>query len=102
MMIQTLAAFRSSFELLLIGRLIFAIGYEPINVAKGMLINDWFIGAELSTANAINLSFVRGIVFLSGALTPAFEQKYSFTMSFAVGSFVCLLTLIATYFLKGY
>lgn len=70
MIIQTLGAYQNSFELLLIGRLIFSLGYEPINVAKGYLVNDWFFGAELSTANAINLSFVRGIVFLSGALTP--------------------------------
>ena len=70
MVIQTVAAYMSSFNLLLLGRFVFALGYEPINVAKGMLVNDWFLGAELSTANSINLSFVRGIVFLSGTFTP--------------------------------
>jgi hypothetical protein len=87
---------------LLLGRFIFAIGYEPINVAKGMLVNDWFLGAELSTANSINLSFVRGIVFLSGTFTPVIQQASSFTMSFVAGCLFCLLSLVATYFLVVY
>ena len=84
------------------GRVVFAFGYEPINVAKGILVMDWFMGAEMSTANAINLSFVRIIVFLTGAITPALERDYSYTMSFAAGSMVCIFTLIATCFLARY
>lgn len=102
MLIQTFAAHIGSFHLLLLGRLVFAFGYDPINVAKGVLINDWFFGAELSTANAINLSFVRGIVFLSGAFTPIIEETSSFTMSFVAGCMLCLLSLGATYFLINF
>jgi MFS family permease len=70
MAIQTSSAYLKNFNLLLIGRFVFALGYESINVLKGIIVNDWFLGAELSTANSINLSFVRGIVFVSGAFTP--------------------------------
>ena len=70
MAIQTSSAYLKDFNLLLIGRFVFALGYESINVLKGIIVNDWFLGAELSTANSINLSFVRGIVFVSGAFTP--------------------------------
>jgi MFS family permease len=70
MVIQTSSAYVKDFNLLLIGRFVFALGYESINVLKGIIVNDWFLGAELSTANSINLSFVRGIVFVSGAFTP--------------------------------
>jgi len=70
MAIQTSSAYLKNFNLLLIGRFVFALSYESINILKGIILNDWFLGAELSTANSINLSFVRGVVFISGALTP--------------------------------
>ena len=102
MLIQTFAAFKNSFVMLLFGRLIFAIGCELINITKGLIVSDWFMGTELSTANALNLSYVRSVVFLSGALTPAFERNQTYTMSFAAGFIVCILTLISTFILSSY
>lgn len=100
--IQTYAVYLKNYTFLLIGRFILAIVCDPINLAKAVLINDWFIGAEISTANAINLSFVRCIVFLSGVMTPFIAEQFSFTMSFIAGCFVCLITLIATIVLRSY
>ena len=102
MAIQTSSAYLRNFNLLLFGRFVFALGYESINVLKGIIINDWFLGAELSTANSINLSFVRGIVFISGAFTPLILEHTSLTGAFGVGCLVCLLSFGATTRLVDY
>ena len=102
MAIQSAAAYMLDFQLLLIGRFVFALGYESINLLKGIIISDWFFGKELSTANSINLSFVRGIVFVSGAFTPLFAEKLSLTHAFTAGFLICLISFFATYELHDY
>lgn len=92
----------ADFQLLLLGRFVFALGYESINVLKGMIVSDWFFGAELSTANSINLSFVRGIVFISGAFTPLIMERTSLTGAFVAGCMICLLSVGATSYLIKY
>jgi len=74
MLIQTLAVHTGSFHLMLAGRLVFALANEPINLLKGLIVNDWFFGKEMNLSQSINLSFVRGVVFCSGSLTPFIES----------------------------
>ena len=102
MAIQTAAIYKSDFQLLLAGRFVFALGYEPISLVKGLVVNDWFFGKELSTANSINLSFCRGIVFVSGAFTPLIESNFSLTSAFGAGCVVCLISLTAANVLHSY
>ena len=102
MAIQTASAYYGDYLLLLLGRFVFALGYESINVLKGIIVSDWFFGAEMSTANSINLSFVRGIVFVSGAFTPMILERSSLTGTFVAGCIVCLLSIGATSFLMQY
>lgn len=102
MAIQTAAAYLLDFQLMLIGRFVFALGCESINLLKGIIVSDWFFGKELSTANSINLSFVRGIVFVSGAFTPLISEKLSLTHAFSTGFLVCIISFFATYELHEY
>lgn len=97
MAIQTASAYLLDFQLMLIGRFVFALGCESINLLKGVIVNDWFFGKELSTANSINLSFVRGIVFVSGAFTPMIAEKTTLTHAFAAGLLVSTISFFATY-----
>jgi MFS family permease len=102
MAIQTASAYLADFHLLMIGRFVYALGCESINTVKGIVINDWFLGKELSTANSINLSFVRGIVFVSGAFTPIIAENSSLTTAFSVGCLVCLVSVFAASQLHNY
>ena len=88
--------------MLLLGRFVFALGFEPISTIKGLIVNDWFFGKELSTANSINLSFCRSIVFVSGAFTPLIESNYSLMSAFGAGCVVCLLSFAAAGVLHSY
>ena len=102
MAIQTAAVHFGSYNFLLVGRFVFSIGCEPINIVKGIIINDWFMGSELSTALNVNLSFVRGVVCLCGTLTPWIYERTSITVAFMSGLAVCGISFLATLQLRWY
>jgi MFS family permease len=91
----------NSFPLLIIGRGIFGIGAESLNVAQSTIVNMWFKGKELSTALGISLCICRLGSSLNSYLTPLFFEQYksiSIVSLFGFGwvgfSFVCGLLLI--------
>lgn len=59
-----------SYRLMFLSRMIYGLGAEPINVGKKIILASWFLSAELSLANNLNLAFSREITFLSSIVTP--------------------------------
>jgi hypothetical protein len=60
-------------------KLIFGFGFEPMNMAKNIILAGWFFGNELSFANNISLAFCREISFLNGIITPRITKDYGIT-----------------------
>jgi NADH:ubiquinone oxidoreductase subunit K len=70
---------QSSFGLLIISKLLFGIGFQPMILAKDIIMAAWFFGAELSLANNLNLAISREVTFLTSILTPGITAAHGIT-----------------------
>lgn len=90
--LMTLAAAASSYELMLIGRFTYGMGFEPINTVKNIITAKWFLGGELSFANNVNLACARVFVFANGYSMPWVTLNYGYTQAFLLGSGIMLIS----------
>jgi len=91
-MLATAAISSHSYPIMLISKLIYGIGFEPMNVGKKIILSAWFFGAELSLANNLNLAISREITFLTSIVTPGITAGYGITQAFLFGTFVCIVS----------
>jgi len=77
-LIITIGAFTNSFQLMVVGRVVFGLGFEPTNSGKNIIVAKWFGGGELSLASNITLATSRTAVFLNGYFTPWFAYMYGY------------------------
>ena len=61
---------RSSIYLMLLGRIVFGLGGESLNIAQNAMIIKWFNKGEISWAFALKISFSRIGSSLNGILSP--------------------------------
>mmetsp|Transcript_26194 Transcript_26194/g.23054 ORF Transcript_26194/g.23054 Transcript_26194/m.23054 type:complete len:297 (-) Transcript_26194:511-1401(-) len=90
-----------NYSLLILGRAVFGIGAESLNVAQSTIVNKWFLNKELSTALGISLCICRLGSSLNSYLSPIFFQEYRSTslvsligLIWVLISFFCGLALI--------
>mmetsp|Transcript_30290 Transcript_30290/g.22047 ORF Transcript_30290/g.22047 Transcript_30290/m.22047 type:complete len:143 (-) Transcript_30290:985-1413(-) len=91
--ICTVAAYFLNYPMLVTGRFVFALGYEPVNIAKTILIANWFKGREFNTASNVSLCLARLFVLLTGYLTPTIEGNSGMGAAFLFGFFICMISL---------
>ncbi|KAI8809405.1 major facilitator superfamily domain-containing protein [Cladochytrium replicatum] len=58
------------FQLMLVGRVVFGLGGESLEVAQARITTDWFKGRALAFALGLNLSFARVATALNDNLSP--------------------------------
>ncbi|KAI8803498.1 major facilitator superfamily domain-containing protein [Cladochytrium replicatum] len=58
------------FPLMLVGRVVFGLGGESLEVAQARITTDWFKGRALAFALGLNLSFARVATALNDNLSP--------------------------------
>mmetsp|Transcript_47298 Transcript_47298/g.64133 ORF Transcript_47298/g.64133 Transcript_47298/m.64133 type:complete len:183 (-) Transcript_47298:986-1534(-) len=92
-LVVTLAGYALNYPLLVTGRFIFALGYEPVNIAKTILIANWFKGREFNSASNISLCCARLFVLMTGYLTPTLYEESSMGSAFMFGFFICCISL---------
>jgi len=97
----TFGCYTDDYRLLIIGRGIFGIGAESLNVAQSMIVTTWFKGRELSTALGISLCICRLGSSLNSFLSPLFYEEFkrlgivsAIGLIFVVISLCCGLGLI--------
>lgn len=94
----------TAFIVAIIGRVIFGLGGESLNVCQSTVVSRWFIGKELSLALGINISVSRlGSVFNNYSMPPmADATNLGWALTF--GFFLCVLSwfsgLVLTFFEK--
>ena len=76
-------------------KLTFGLGFEPMNMAKNIILAGWFFGSELSFANNISLAFSREVSFLNGIITPRITDLVGITEAFYFGAFLCLISALS-------
>ena len=85
---------------MVVSKLLFGLGFEPMNMAKNIILAGWFFGDELSFANNVSLAFSRQISFLNGIVTPRITNEFGITEAFIFGSFLCLASFFSTQLIK--
>lgn len=87
----------ASFWMLLTGKLLFGLGFEPVWIGMRYLIAQWFAGGELSFAANVSFAMSREYVFLCGIVTPRLAEAYGITTSLAfglLGAAICVIMML--------
>lgn len=88
-----------AFIIAIVGRVIFGLGGESLNVCQSTIVSRWFIGNELSLALGINISISRlGSVFNNYSMPPianafGLGEALMFGFMLCVMSFICGIVL---------
>lgn len=72
----TLGCYTGNFDLLVLGRCIYGIGDESLNVAQSTIVTMWFKGKELTTALGISLCVCRLGSSLNSYLSPLLYSQF--------------------------
>ena len=80
---------------MVLGRFIFGLGGESINITGNMICVKWFQGKELSFANALNLSFIRLATVLNDFITPRIASHKGMNYVFGYGVFLTFISYIS-------
>lgn len=94
----------TAFIIAIVGRIIFGLGGESLNVCQSTVVSRWFIGKELSLALGINISVSRlGSVFNNYSMPPMADAT-SLGWALTFGFFLCVLSwfsgFVLTFFEK--
>lgn len=81
---------------MLVGRIIFGVGAETLEVGQADILNNWFDSHHLSTAYGLTISFQRLVTTLMFNISPVLAETVSTPFAFEVGLWVCLAGLIAS------
>lgn len=84
-----------SFDLMIIGRVIYSLGADPLNIAQVVMINRWFKGQEVGLALATGtLMAGAGKAVCSVAIPWIFDATGSLAAPFGFGTILCLFSLV--------
>ncbi len=84
-----------SWNLILIGRFVFALGGENLIVASSALLADWFIGKELAFSFGFNLAFSRLGSVLNNYCSVYFAGSVSVVFANWMGAIICGLSVVS-------
>eukprot|EP00408_Alexandrium_pacificum_P000211 CAMPEP_0171155298 /NCGR_PEP_ID=MMETSP0790-20130122/820_1 /TAXON_ID=2925 /ORGANISM="Alexandrium catenella, Strain OF101" /LENGTH=453 /DNA_ID=CAMNT_0011619497 /DNA_START=32 /DNA_END=1394 /DNA_ORIENTATION=- len=87
----------SSWKLMIIGRVVFGIGGESIQVAQNCLLFRWFKGAEVAFALGLNLSVARAGSVLNDVLSPWAAQHWGVAGAMWLGFLLCIGSCLANF-----
>lgn len=79
-----------SWPILLLGRLVFGLGGESLNVAISALLADWFQGRELAFAFGLNLSIPRMGSVLNNIVSPRLALSVGLAAAAWAGTLLCV------------
>lgn len=88
---------RTSFPLILLGRILFGLGGESLAVAQARVVTEWFQDRELALAIGLNLSIARIGTVVNNVASPWIAHRWdSVEAAFWVGFLSCVISLVCT------
>lgn len=90
-----------SWPVMFIGRFVFGLGGENLNVVVCAILSVWFKGKELAFAFGLNLSVARIGSVVNNVLSPSLTNSIGIVFSLWFGVFLCVLSTICA-FLTAY
>jgi MFS family permease len=86
----------SSYPVAIVGRFVFGLGGESLNVGQSTIVTNWFRGQELAMALAINVGVSRVGSVLNDWTEPAMaDGTGSVVFGLWVGFIICVCSLCA-------
>ncbi|KAF4684782.1 hypothetical protein FOZ62_025676 [Perkinsus olseni] len=95
-LLQCVGTYHLSMGTVLLGRVIYGLGGESMNVAQTTLLAEWFRGHEIAFALGLNLSVARFGSVLNDLLSPGIEAHYGVTGAFVAGLIAVASTVVLT------
>lgn len=92
-LVFTAGAYYQNFQMMLVGRVIFGMGGESMQVAQSAIISMWFKGSELAFAVGINLSVGRLGSVLNSMIVPTLYDTYGLAPALFLGFLICIFSL---------
>jgi len=93
-LVSTFGAAKDDFILILIGRIIFGIGGESLNVAQSVIIANWFMGKEFAFALGATTCISRIGSSVNSFLSPKayYWADGRLYLPFAIGAILCIFS----------
>ena len=86
-----LGGITTTFPLLLVGRVLFGIGSESLNVTQTTIIAHWFEGSGISFAIGLNIAIARIGSVMNSALTPVlYDLNKGYFLPLFIGLLLCV------------
>ncbi|KAF4759415.1 hypothetical protein FOZ63_033187, partial [Perkinsus olseni] len=95
-LLQCVGTYHLSMGTVLLGRVVYGLGGESMNVAQTTLLAEWFRGREIAFALGLNLSVARFGSVLNDLLSPGIEAHYGVTGAFVAGLIAVASTVVLT------
>jgi MFS family permease len=89
-----------SYNMMLLGRVLYGMGGETITVSQGAIIAEWFGGGELAFAIAANLAVTRAASSINNVLSVFWAQKAGIAFAFWFGTILCGVALAMAFLVK--
>lgn len=83
------------FSLMVLGRVIFGLGGESLEVAQAKVTTDWFHGRSLAFALGMNLSSARVATGANDNLSPFLARYFGPVTASWVGFVICLMSFLS-------
>lgn len=94
-LLQTYSCYSVDMTSFLVGRFLFGLGAESLQVCANIIISKWFSGSELAFAMALNLSACKLGGVLTDWFSPVFEHMYGVTIASCIVSTLCVLCYLS-------
>jgi MFS family permease len=87
-----------NFNVMLIGRVLYSLGADPLNIAQVVMINKWFKGKELALAISLGTLMAGGGKAFNSILVPLiYDEYHNLWAPLGFGAFICLLSLVCIF-----
>ena len=90
-----------SYSVSLIGRLIFGLGGENLNVSQFNVILGWFSNYELSMALSLTVTVNRLSTALNDNITPGIVSYTNLPFGVLIGTVFCMISVICAIILNS-
>jgi MFS family permease len=92
--IFAMGGYRMSFNLMLVGRVVYGIGCESMYVGQSVILSEWFINYELQLAMGMASCIPLLGSFLGGAVVPTAYNDGGFGEAMLIGLLVCVFSFV--------
>ena len=82
---------------MLLGRFVFGLGGESLNIPIMIFLVKYFRGKELAFAQGLSISLARLVSFANAMITPMLAENISVSFAILIGCVLSVLSILAAF-----